>query len=248
MRCIAYYRVSTARQGRSGLGIAAQRETVASYLGEARPIAEFIEVESGKQAERPELDKALQACRVHRAALVVAKVDRLTRSVGFLSRILDSGVDVRFCDLPSIDGPAGRFMLQQMAAVAELEAGMISARTKAALKAAKARGVKLGRNPGNVRSADVRARGVAAIKAKATNLAVDLAPILYEVRAAGAVSLRQIAVALNERAVPTPRMSPTGWSPTQVQRVISRLRQNELALQPGARTSTRTHVHIQGAQ
>lgn len=248
MRCIAYYRVSTTRQGRSGLGIAAQREAVGSYLGEARPIAEFTEVESGRQSDRPELDKALQACRVHRAALVVAKVDRLTRSVGFLSRILDSGVEVRFCDLPSIDGPAGRFMLQQMAAVAELEAGMISARTKAALKAAKARGVKLGRNPGNVRSPDVRARGVAALKAKATSLAADLAPILEEVRAAGAVSLRQIAMALNDRAVPTPRMSKTGWSPTQVQRVLSRLRQSGLDLQPGAHMSARPHVHTQGAR
>jgi DNA invertase Pin-like site-specific DNA recombinase len=111
--------------------------------------AEFTETESGKRADRPELDKALAAARTHRLPLVVAKVDRLTRSVAFLSRLLEAGVDVRFADLPMIEGPTGRFMLQQMASVAELEAGMIAARTKAALQAAKARGKKLGGYRGN---------------------------------------------------------------------------------------------------
>ena len=137
---VSYCRVSTARQGRSGLGLDAQRAAVAGYLngGAWRLVGEFVEVESGKRADRPELAKALACARLHRAPLVVAKVDRLTRSLAFLSKLLEAGVDVRFCDLPQIEGPTGRFMLQQMAAVAELEAGMIGDRTRKALAAAKA--------------------------------------------------------------------------------------------------------------
>src|SRR6516225_5686789 len=103
---VAYYRVSTARQGRSGLGIDAQRQAVETYLdgGRWRMVGEYIEVESGRRADRPELEKALAAARLHKAALVVAKVDRLTRSVAFLSRLLEAGVDVRFADLPQIEG------------------------------------------------------------------------------------------------------------------------------------------------
>ena len=143
---VAYYRVSTGRQAKSGLGIEAQRQAVANYLngGNWKIIAEFTEVESGKRSDRPQLDAALAAARARRVPLVVAKVDRLTRSVSFLSRLLDAGVDVRFADLPTLEGATGKFMLQQMAAIAELEAGMISARTKAALAAAKKRGVVLG--------------------------------------------------------------------------------------------------------
>src|SRR6195256_5429897 len=143
---VAYYRVSTSQQGKSGLGIDAQRAAVANYLngGDWHINGEFTEIESGRRSERPQLDKALAAARVRQVPLVVAKVDRLTRSVAFLSRLLEAGVDVRFADLPAIEGPTGRFLLQQMAAVAELEAGMISARTKAALAAAARRGKKLG--------------------------------------------------------------------------------------------------------
>jgi DNA invertase Pin-like site-specific DNA recombinase len=146
-RCyVAYYRVSTAKQGHSGLGLEAQREAVARYLaGDGRKvIVEFTEIESGRRGDRPQLEQALGIARLHRCPLVVTKVDRLTRSVSFLSRLLEAGVDVRFADLPAIEGPTGRFMLQQMAAVAELEAGLISTRTKAALAAAKARGQVLG--------------------------------------------------------------------------------------------------------
>ena len=132
---VAYYRVSTAKQGLSGLGLAAQQQAVRHYLdgGSWRLVAEFTEVESGKRNDRPALEAALTKARLHRVPLVVAKVDRLTRSLSFLTRLLDSGVDVRFCDLPKIEGPTGRFILQQMASVAELEAGFISERTKKAL-------------------------------------------------------------------------------------------------------------------
>jgi DNA invertase Pin-like site-specific DNA recombinase len=136
---IAYYRVSTRKQGKHGLGIAAQREAVERYLngGNWRIIAEYTEVESGRRKDRPELQRALATARLHQAPIVVAKVDRLTRSVAFLSRLLEAGVDVWFADLPSIEGPTGRFMLQQMAAVADLEAGFIGDRTREALADAK---------------------------------------------------------------------------------------------------------------
>src|SRR5215207_10844956 len=129
---VAYYRVSTARQGKSGLGLDSQRAAVAAYLngGDWKIIGEFTEIESGKRSDRPQLDAALAMARVHRVPVVVAKVDRLTRSVSFLSRLLDAGVDVRFADLPQIEGATGKFLLQQMVSVAELEAGMISKRTK----------------------------------------------------------------------------------------------------------------------
>ena len=143
---IAYYRVSTAKQGRSGLGVEAQQAAVERYLngGNWKVVETFTEIESGRNSERPALAKALAAARVRQAPIVVAKVDRLTRSVGFLSMLLDAGVDVCFADLPQIEGTAGRFMLKQIALVAELEAGFISDRTKAALAAAKRRGKKLG--------------------------------------------------------------------------------------------------------
>ena len=126
--------------------------------------------------DRPALDKALAAARVRQVPLVVAKVDRLTRSVAFLSRLLEAGVDVRFADLPMIEGATGKFLLQQMAAVAELEAGMISARTKAALAAAKRRGVKLGGDRGARLTAKARAAGRATLQERARSRAVDLCP------------------------------------------------------------------------
>jgi DNA invertase Pin-like site-specific DNA recombinase len=223
-RFVAYYRVSTTKQGRSGLGVEAQRQAVAQYLngGAWEIIAEFTEVESGRRKDRPELERALAAARLHRAPLVVAKVDRLTRSVSFLSRLLEAGVDVRFADLPSIEGPTGRFMLQQMASVAELEAGMISIRTKAALAAAKARGQRLGGNRGVVLSDAARAAGREIQVARANERAADLKAVIRDLKRAGVVSLRAIADALNERLIPTAR-GHGRWAATQVARVLERL-------------------------
>ncbi len=206
---VSYLRVSTQRQGRSGLGLEAQRASVLGFINGngARVLAEFVEVESGRRDDRPQLEAALAECRLRRAVLVVAKVDRLTRNVGFLHRLLDAGVEVAFCDLPQVSGPTGRFMLNQMAAVAELEAGLISQRTKAALAAAKARGVKLG-NPQNL-TPEGRARGSRRGKevrsARARARARDLLPVVEELRAAGTISLAGLARALNERGVPAPR-------------------------------------------
>ncbi|WP_020092296.1 recombinase family protein [Methylobacterium sp. 285MFTsu5.1] len=221
---ITYLRVSTDRQGKSGLGLDAQREAVRTYLngGNWKILAEHVEVESGRNDARPALDAALSEARLKRVPLLVAKVDRLTRSVAFLSRLLASGVEVRFCDLPQIEGPAGKFMLNQMVAVAELEAGLISARTKAALAAAKARGTKLGGNRGVVMSAAVSEAGRAALSAKASARTADLAPVIAEIQAEGITSARGIAIALNERGIET----STGkgqWQAVQVQRVLSRL-------------------------
>jgi DNA invertase Pin-like site-specific DNA recombinase len=229
---IAYYRVSTERQGRSGLGLEAQRAAVANYLngGDWRIVGEFTEVESGRRSDRPELDKALAAARLHRCPLVVSKVDRLTRSVAFLSRLLEAGVDVRFADLPQIEGATGRFLLQQMVAVAELEAGMISTRTKAALAAAKARGKVLG-GP-RIRRSDGRPVGIsrAAQKTGATtnrmraiDRAADLAPTIKQIQAEGATTLKGIAVGLDAAGIPTPRGNGK-WSPTQVKRTLDALK------------------------
>src|SRR5262245_33676973 len=221
---VCYYRVSTSRQGRSGLGLEAQRTAVASYLngGSWKIINEFTELESGKRSDRPELDQALAAARLHRASLVVSKVDRLTRSVAFLSRLLEAGVDVRFADLPQIEGATGRFLLQQMVAVAELEAGMISARTKAALAAAKRRGKKLGGNRGTKPSPKAARKGAAATGERAAERAADLAPIIRERQAGGASSLQAIANGLNGGGIPTAR-GDGKWSPVQVMRVLHRL-------------------------
>jgi DNA invertase Pin-like site-specific DNA recombinase len=225
-RFVAYYRVSTDKQGRSGLGIEAQRETVRRFIategGGWPPLALFTEHESGRRSDRPQLAKAVAACRAHRAVLVVAKVDRLTRSAAFLDGLARSGVDVRFCDLPEVKGATGRFLLAQMAAVAELEAGLISERTKAALAAKVARDGQWDRNASHhlVPGAGQQA-AAQAVSDRAQQRSQDLAPVLEELRRAGASSLRDLAMALNERDVPTPRGG--AWGPSAVRNVLARI-------------------------
>jgi DNA invertase Pin-like site-specific DNA recombinase len=221
---VAYYRVSTRKQGASGLGLEAQRAAVEGYLngGSWKIVAEFTEIESGRRSDRPALEEALAAARLHRAPLVVAKVDRLTRSVAFLSKLLEAGVDVRFSDLPSIEGPTGRFMLQQMASVAELEAGLISSRTKAALAAAKDRGKRLGGHRGIKLSEQSQAAGRASQTERAKQRATDLAPLLSQLSAEGITSATGVARALTERGIPTAR-GGVKWTALQVLRVTSRM-------------------------
>ncbi len=138
---VAYYRVSTDKQGQSGLGLDAQRHAVASYLsGRADIVAEFTEVESGKKHDRPQLAAALAECRWRRAKLVIAKLDRLARNVYFISGLMESGVEFVAGDMPE----ANRLTLHILAAVAEHEREMISKRTKEALAVAKTRGTRLG--------------------------------------------------------------------------------------------------------
>lgn len=219
-RFVAYYRVSTARQGSSGLGLEAQRESVSNFLGDDgdKLIAEFTEVESGKRNNRPELSKALDACRLHKATLVIAKLDRLARNVAFTSNLMESGVEFVAVDFPQ----ANRLTIHILAAVAEHEAEAISIRTKAALAAAKTRGTKLG-NPGNL-TAEARARGSQmgnkTKSAKALQSASLVLPAIREAQANGATSLRQVAAALNAQGIPTPRGKE--WSAAQVARTIAR--------------------------
>src|SRR5437763_1334162 len=186
---IAYFRVSTARQGRSGLGLEAQRQAVFTHLGGEKPISEFTEVESGRRTDRPQLAAALAACRVHKATLVIAKLDRLARNVAFVSNLMDAGVEFEAVDFPQ----ANRLTIHILAAVAEHEARMISERTRAALAAAKARGRLLGGYRGRAGSCTDLAKARAVRVAKAWQRAIDLAPTLRELQSFGAVSLRSIA-------------------------------------------------------
>ncbi len=179
-----------------------------------RIVAEFMEVESGKRDARPQLAAALAACRAHRAALLVAKLDRLARNVRFIAGLMESGVPFVACDMPN----ATPFMLHVYAAVAQEEGRAISARTKAALAAAKDRGVKLG-NPNLLAGSPDQARVAAAAKsAKAAARAADLRPVVAEIRAAGVSTLAGIARALAARGVPTPS-GRGAWSPATVLRL-----------------------------
>lgn len=200
---VAYYRVSTKRQGESGLGLDAQRTAVAEYLngGRWKLAAEFTETESGKDdRNRPALQEALAACRRWRATLVIAKLDRLSRDAHFLTGLHKAGVKFVAVDMPE----ANEMVVTIMAAVAQAERRMISERTKAALAAAKARGKRLGRPAGSIvpnRDEGSR-RGGVAMAAKADGFAADLAPVLDEL---ADLSANAAAAELARRGYPTPR-------------------------------------------
>jgi DNA invertase Pin-like site-specific DNA recombinase len=207
-RFVAYYRVSTDRQGRSGLGLEAQREARARYLASVggNLIGEFTEVETGKRNDRPELAKALALCRKRGAKLVIAKLDRLSRNMAFIAAMMDSNVEFIACDNPH----ATRLTLHILAAVAEHEREMISARTKAALAASKARGTRLGRY-----GAETLAP---AHKAAAKARAEELRPVLTELISK---STREIAAELTARGIPTLRGGR--WQAQSVANVLRRL-------------------------
>ena len=147
---VAYLRVSTQRQGTSGLGLQAQQEIIRKYLNGNSPIAEFIEVESGRKSDRPKLHEALELCKKKRATLIVAKMDRLSRNVSFTSQLLDSGIEIVFCDFPK----ANRLVLTIISAISEYEAGLIRQRTKAALQVKKEQGCQLGKPENLIRNLD----------------------------------------------------------------------------------------------
>ena len=220
---VLYFRVSTQRQGKSGLGLDAQREQVQNFLngGSWEIIGEFVEVESGKRNDRPQLEKALKMARVHNARLVVAKVDRLSRSLAFITNLMESGVQFVAADMPEMTP----LTVHIMAAMAEHERMMISSRVKEALKQAKLRGVKLGspkcyltdadRKVGSKIGADVRTKNAVA-------KAEDIMEIVEDIEQNGITSLKGIARVLTKRGVPTPRGKAT-WYPAQVKRLRERV-------------------------
>ena len=229
---VAYYRVSTAKQGASGLGPDAQRQAVHEYLngGAWDLIAEFEEVESGKRDDRPELARAMERCRLTGATLLIAKLDRLSRNVHFLSGLMEQGVEFVACDLPK----ANNLTVHIMAAVAEQEAKAISARTKAAMAAINAR-LKAGEKYKARRSGKAVTRlgnpkglkvsrpdlGAAAVSAKARAFAAGVAPTIRQIRADGdALSLAAIAARLNAMHIQSAAGKP--WTAMGVKRVLDR--------------------------
>lgn len=214
MAYVAYYRVSTDRQGRSGLGLDAQREAVRRFAGRDQILTEYVEIESGRKSDRPQLAAAMQHARKAGAVLLIAKLDRLARNVHFISGLLESKVAFRCADMPEADVT----FLQMMAVFAELEARKISERTTVALQALKARGRKLG-SP----TPSIGAAAAGAVKARqAQAYAQRVAPILADVKASGARSLREIAAGLQARNIATPAGSST-WHPQQVSSLLDRL-------------------------
>lgn len=202
MKYVAYYRVSTAKQGRSGLGLDAQRSTVLAHCG-TEPLAEYVEVESGRLDDRPELARALETARAQGATLVIAKLDRLSRDVHFISGLMKASVPILACDNPAAD----KFTLHLYAALAEKERDLISERTRAALAAAKARGVRLGSNRKRTERAEAHA--------------ASLAAVLAQLRSEGILSTRAIAAALNAQGITSP--AGAQWSAMAVKRVVDRL-------------------------
>ena len=198
---VSYLRQSTKKQSLSNLGIEAQREIIQKHLGQIQPIAEFVETESGKKTDRPKLAEALELCRKTKSTLIVAKLDRLSRNVAFTSKLLESDVEIKFCDFPE----ANRLVLHIIASIAEYEAGLISQRTKQALSAKKARGVRLGK-PENL----VNNLGKAISKSNLTNRRKALdndnnrrAIAMLKVMANQDLSLSEMARRLNEEGFVT---------------------------------------------
>ena len=221
MKVVSYFRVSTTAQGRSGLGLEAQRAAVEQFSlrRSCEPVGEFVEIESGKNDARPELARALHLAKITGATLVVAKLNRLSRNVAFLAALQDSGARFVAADMPE----ANELTIHIMAAVAQAERKVISQRTKEALAIAKARGVKLG-NPNGAsalrRAAKGNAASVDAIKEGTDRFASDLAPILIDIQAAGNRSLRAIAAELNRRGIVTRRGGT--WHPATVRILLTR--------------------------
>jgi DNA invertase Pin-like site-specific DNA recombinase len=215
---VSYLRVSTRRQGESGLGLEAQRKAVLDWLNGGRHtlVAEFVEVESGKKNDRPQLAAALAMCRLHNATLVIAKLDRLSRDACFLLNLQKGRVRFVAVDMPE----ANEMVVGIMAVVAQAERKAISARTKAALAAAKAKGTRLG-SPQNLKNRDVGSkRGHEAQSAAAAERVADLIPVIEQLRQEGHSSLRQLASALNEKGIPAPRGGL--WNASGVMRVLRR--------------------------
>lgn len=218
---ISYLRVSTARQGASGLGLEAQRANIENYLngGNWTLLKELVEVESGKNSDRPQLIEALQLCKATGAVLLIAKLDRLSRDAHFLLGLQKAGVKFVAVDMPT----ANDFSVGIMALVAQEERKAISKRTKEALSAAKARGVRLG-TPGNltpVAARRGREAGIAAIKNRADNFARDCIDRISQLKAGGH-SLNAIAKTLNREGILTATGKSNAWTARSVLNILRR--------------------------
>ena len=227
MKFIAYYRVSTQRQGQSGLGLEAQQDAVQKLItfrnGEI--VRAFQEVESGASNTRPQLTKALALAKEQSATLVVAKLDRLSRDARFLLTLADGNVPILFGDFPDLDAttPVGRMVLTQMAAVAEFERRRISERVSAALQAAKARGVKLGgKRSEQPMTREVQAASHQASAARADKRALEIAALINQIDETGTFSRTRLAAELNLRNIPTPSKNGD-WTTTTVTRLLKRV-------------------------
>lgn len=215
MKYVAYYRVSTQKQGQSGLGLEAQRMAVKSSLrADDELIAEYTEVESGRLHERPQLDLAMRHAKRAKAKLIIAKLDRLSRNVRFLAQLMEEGVPLAFCDMPD----ANEFTIHIMAAVAQNEAKQISQRTKDALAAAKARGVKLG-GPVSI-SDEARAKGVEVAQRNAAYLWNKISQDFWD-GSRECRTLKELGKFLEDRFVRTPRGNSV-WSPSMVRAGVKR--------------------------
>jgi DNA invertase Pin-like site-specific DNA recombinase len=225
MKIVSYLRVSTRKQGVSGLGLEAQRTAIDGYAQQRQGtvIETFTEIESGQVNARPELAKALHLAKITGATLLIAKLDRLSRNAAFLLTLRDSGVRFVAADLPD----ANDLTVGIMALVAQQEREAISRRTKEALAAAKARGVLLG-NPNGAaalkRAKQGNAASVAVIRAMAKSHARSLEPVILALKAEGRTSLGAIATALNDRGMLTPRGGR--WHKSSVRNLIARVQAN----------------------
>lgn len=216
-KAVPYYRVSTARQGISGLGLAAQRKAVRQFASDNSYslLKEYKEIESGKVKNRPVLQKAIEECKRQNATLLIAKLDRLGRNVAFISSLMESKIDFVAVDNPT----SNKFVVHVMAAFAEYERDLISTRTKEALNAAKMRGVALGSYATNILSKKNRLASL--------SFAKKMRPVIKKLKREGFKSVRSIVTELNRREIPTFRNKKGKWHITTVQNLLKKIERLE---------------------
>jgi DNA invertase Pin-like site-specific DNA recombinase len=214
-RFVAYLRVSTEKQGEQGHGISAQRQAIQNYLvaNNGELLDEYVEVESGKKNDRPELKKAINRCKTSRSTLIIAKLDRLSRNMAFIANLMDAGIDFIACDNPF----ANKLTIHILAAIAEHEREMISRRTREALAAAKAKGVQLGGYRGTTLTDKIRQDSLESRWTKSKEYSANVIPMIREQLKAG-YSLNATARILNQQRIVTVRGGK--WTAKSVSRVV----------------------------
>ncbi len=213
---ISYLRVSTDKQGEQGHGISAQRQSIQNHLAadSGELLDEYVEVESGKKNDRPELQKAISRCKMSRATLIIAKLDRLSRNLAFIANLMDAGIDFVACDNPY----ANKLTIHILAAIAEHEREMISRRTREALAAAKAKGIKLGGYRGTMVTDKIRQDALLARQAKSKEYSANVIPMIQEHLGIG-YSLNATARILNQQKIVTVRGGK--WTAKSISRILS---------------------------